>query len=361
MFSLSWLSHDQATAMSAGVRWAKLAGRTDTARGEAILQQIDMLANLESRPRENLKFVQQLRSQLHQLKATEKQIDAIDIEQQLTERFGQFRQQSMLLDSMRQSIRAIPSVATRDLFLRSMQKNVADAADGLLRLQFDPNDSGFQHYIERWLTERRNDLQLVDSWGNSPIVLPRTFKAFIFSPSHFEDGKLVMGAGIAHLQLPVIQHWYGGADTTTPYPRPGRLTVMMSVNRNSCNVDYLCEQRYAAWRKLYHTFAPRGVDFVLLTETEGYFGLSTLLPTHAEVDSLRVYYKDRLKLPGILGIQETSFVTLPDGRKGKAEGSEFPSGYMMKDGLFWRRSFQDSDLFFEEASAFLEYQLGQSR
>jgi hypothetical protein len=119
-----------------------------------------------------------------------------------------------------------------------------------------------------------------------------------------------------------------------------------------------CAKEYTAYRQLYHEFAPRGVDFILLAKTTGSFGLSTLLPATAEVDSLRHYYLDSLKLPGILGIQETKFATLPDGRKTPMEGAPMPYGIVMQNGFLWPSgAIFGTSAGFENAETFLENQL----
>jgi hypothetical protein len=72
-----------------------------------------------------------------------------------------------------------------------------------------------------------------------------------------------------------------------------------------------------------------------MTTTTGSFGMSTRLSPAAEVDSLRAYFLDRLKLPGILGIQEATFETLADHRKIAVVQTPVASGIVTRDGLFW--------------------------
>jgi hypothetical protein len=113
------------------------------------------------------------------------------------------------------------------------------------------------------------------------------------------------------------------------------LTVISSVEVCETRGSVTCERQYDAWKRLYREFASRGVDFILLTHTTGSFGLSTLLSPEAEVDSLKTYFRDRLKLPGILGVQVTQFQTLPDGRKVPALQPSLGFGIVMRNGLLW--------------------------
>lgn len=106
------------------------------------------------------------------------------------------------------------------------------------------------------------------------------------------------------------QYWFNRPDHTGSLPRPGVMSVIVSFDRNCGGA---CYDMYAAYRRLYEEFAPRGVQFIVMTQTAGYIG-SLRLTSRAEADSLRAYFLDQLQLPGILGIEESTADTLPDGR-----------------------------------------------
>jgi hypothetical protein len=110
-------------------------------------------------------------------------------------------------------------------------------------------------------------------------------------------------------------------------------------------------------RRLYDEFASRGVDFILVVRTTGSFGLSTTLSPQAERDSLRAYYCERRKIPGILAIQETQFVVMPDGRKAPVDLPAVSYGIVTPDGLVWGHTMLATPAGYEDVRAFLTSQL----
>lgn len=108
------------------------------------------------------------------------------------------------------------------------------------------------------------------------------------------------------------QRWFNRSDPTTPLPRPGVPTVIVWMNQN-CGEG--CYQEYAHYRRLYDELTPKGVQFILMTRTQGWRPGSAMLTSDQEVDSIRAYVMDHLKLRGILGVQVTQFQTLADGRR----------------------------------------------
>jgi hypothetical protein len=156
------------------------------------------------------------------------------------------------------------------------------------------------------VVQLQRDYATDDSMRTFVQSLPKTFHAFMMGGS----GGPTMSA---HPATPLhSQHWFHRADTTGILPRPGVLSVIVPVRRNCGEA---CYAEYEAYRRLYTEFAPQGVEFILMTQTMGYSGTSLRLSPTAEVDSIRAYFLDRLKLPGILGVEESVFDTLPDGRK----------------------------------------------
>jgi hypothetical protein len=178
----------------------------------------------------------------------------------------------------------------------------------------------------------------------------------MYTAARVRNDSLVLSMHLQPAPALEVQHWYGRPDTTVTYPRHGTLTLTMHAPR-CVGADTECARTYAAWRQLYARFASRGVDFILLVQTTGSFGLSTLLSPEAEADSLRAYFRDQLKLPGILGIQETKFATLPDGRKVPIQGPPLYSGVVTRDGLYWSGESLGKLFGYEWTVAFLENQL----
>jgi hypothetical protein len=148
-----------------------------------------------------------------------------------------------------------------------------------------------------------------------PVTIPATYAELLSSPLGV-NGRFVITLNVRPARPISAQHWFGRPDSTVSYPRKGTPTVVFSVDHINS------EESAAAYRRLYDEFAGKGVEFILLARTDGAFGRSTLLSAHAEVDSLRTYYRSELRLPGILAIGETHFDTLPDGRRGRIKGAE---------------------------------------
>jgi hypothetical protein len=169
----------------------------------------------------------------------------------------------------------------------------------------------------------------------------------MYDPNYVRNDSLVISLHVVPASPIMTQHWYGRPDTAVTYPRRGVTTVLLKMHLCDAWESNPCAQMYAAWRRLYATYAPRGVDFVILLQTRGSFGLSTRLPAQAEADSLRAYFVDHLKLPGIVGVTETPFTTLPDGRKVAAGGAPDYRGVVTRDGMYW-------PLGFEQISGFLK-------
>lgn len=162
----------------------------------------------------------------------------------------------------------------------------------------------------------------------------RTFVQWLPNTFH----ALMMGSGRgptmgAHPSTPLqAQHWFHRTDTTGTLPHPGVLSVIVPVRRNCGDA---CYAEYEAYRRLYAEFAPHGVEFILMTQTMGYSGKSVRLSPAAEVDSIRAYFLDRLKLPGMLGVEESVFDSLPDGRKVMRPSlNDLPSSLLMSTWVY---------------------------
>jgi hypothetical protein len=132
-------------------------------------------------------------------------------------------------------------------------------------------------------------------------------------------------------------HWYPVSDDTVARPRRGVVTLVVSVNAN-CGGG--CYSQYAVLRRLQAAYAARGLQIVMLASTHGYFrNQPEPLPAH-EAEQSRHYVLDFLKLPGVLGVEETKFSFRDDGMRLNMPG-ETPQGYFRgrdavvvgKDGL----------------------------
>jgi hypothetical protein len=216
-----------------------------------------------------------------------------------------------------------------------MLQSIAHVGQARFYFPFDLDSPKFKAEIERTLPQAQRDLDTV----KAPIIVPQSFQEFTYSKTGSRNDSLVVGMHLQASAPIVAQYWYGRPDSGSTYlaayPRPGVLTVISSVEVCAVKQSISCERQYNAWRHLYQEFAPRGVDFILLTHTTGSFGSSTLLSPEAEVDSLKTYFRNRLKLPGILGIQVTQFQTLPDGRKVPVFQPSLGFGIVMRNGLLW--------------------------
>lgn len=337
LFRIDILAGHDGQAQAVGARWTQTAGTQDTARGEALLRQLQWL--LETRPRttQRIERAQHVLTELRALGpgAVEEQVDALMFLQSVANMTGAYGQQLTWVETARQLMRSIPSARQRQYFLTTMIVAIATASGDLFHAPFDLTASTLQKTVEQGLVQARRDLDTVDTRHQARIIVPTTFHDFAYAPITQRNDSLYSGMRLDTITPPVAQHWYGRPDTTVSYPRHGVMTVIMQLRMCSASNSINCEKEYVAYRQLYHEFASHGVDFIILARTIGSFGLSTVLSPSAEVDSLRHYYLEQLKLPGILGIQETQFGTLPDGRKVATEIAPMPYGIVMRNGIFW--------------------------
>jgi hypothetical protein len=78
-------------------------------------------------------------------------------------------------------------------------------------------------------------------------------------------------------------------------------------------------------RYLDREYQTKGLEIILITETAGFFRTQLMETTAEEIELVRNFYLNFLKLPVTLGIDETRFSRLPDGRR-------------MPEPVAWRRS-----------------------
>jgi hypothetical protein len=114
-------------------------------------------------------------------------------------------------------------------------------------------------------------------------------------------------------------YWLNRPDTTTPWPQIGVPTILVRAQQN-CG-DH-CVDTYARIRRMYETFAPKGVQFILVTNTQGYSRKSLSQSVREEVDSIKSYFNHRLGAAIPIAVFESQFGTTPDGRRYPIEESK---------------------------------------
>jgi hypothetical protein len=103
-------------------------------------------------------------------------------------------------------------------------------------------------------------------------------------------------------------HWYGPSHITA-WPVPGHVALLFWLDNRDGGAEY---SQYALFRRLHKTFGD-SLTIVLMTKTHGYADF-TPMPAAQEAERIRAYYLDYLKLPVTVGVLETPFTVLADGR-----------------------------------------------
>jgi hypothetical protein len=114
--------------------------------------------------------------------------------------------------------------------------------------------------------------------------------------------------------VPSIQasDWFNMGGDTSARPRRGVVTFVHFVNAN-CGGG--CYRDYAILRRLQALYGPRGFEIVLVSGTSGFFRTQMQTSAEAEIENERRYFEEYLHLPGVLAINATRFVRVPDGRR----------------------------------------------
>lgn len=114
--------------------------------------------------------------------------------------------------------------------------------------------------------------------------------------------------------VPPIQasDWFNTGGDTSARPRRGVVTFVHFVNAN-CGGG--CYRDYAILRRLQALYGPRGFEIVLVGGTSGFFHTQMQTSTEEEIENERRYFEEYLHLPGVLAINATRFVRVPDGRR----------------------------------------------
>lgn len=160
--------------------------------------------------------------------------------------------------------------------------------------------------------------QLMKSLPTSEPELPDSVLTYLSSQLPILENWLNVGytsaIGITGEIPPVVaEHWFAEDGKAISSIDPTAPTLVLRINPHRCNGIY-CDRAYAALSRLAKEFQPRGVQVVLLVSTIGYLHLDVFDKVADEVQAIRVYVQDTLKLPGVLAISESSFFTKADGR-----------------------------------------------
>jgi hypothetical protein len=114
--------------------------------------------------------------------------------------------------------------------------------------------------------------------------------------------------GQAAAPLPA-DHWYGAHGANT-WVVPGKVSLVFPCPDTFCSYDAghgVIHRLHARYRE--------SLAMSIVTRTVGYIHSSAPLAPAAEADSIRSDWQDRLKLPVTVGVEETPFERLPDGRR----------------------------------------------
>ena len=260
------------------------------------------------------------------------------------------------MDTLRQMIRALPDAVRRKKESVFSTYTVVQGINNKLMLSMCFSSTNvffapqFKTAFEQELAQARQDVQLVDLRPESRNYYLNALTFTLHQYMYDSAGGWLHSHPAQSL---VAQRWFHRPDSTVTYPRPGVPTVVVRLNSDKDCIES-CAARYAKIRRLYTEFAPKGVDFILFTNTRGYIGLSNMLPLAAEIDSLRSLYLDSLKLPGILAIEETQFQTLDGLRQPKpfatANADVYAGDFYVVDrnGMVWSSMFQQDEKVLED-------------
>lgn len=329
------LAEQDSLAAAVTARWLQRVLVRDTvARAERLLWAMQLEMGIRPRTVPRLRLMQHELAALRALGPTaiEQQIDALSVIRQFAGAVGDLSWNFASADTLRQMVVHIPAPTVRELF----RDELTDAYFTWLNIFNFPADFAspqFRTSVTRGLIQYKHDLASVDVSHESRESIPSVYDSLVVDNTyqHPPDSSAVRYY-VNRVRPLAVQHWFHRPDTMTTYPRLGVPTVIVLFDPTSSTLD----REIASYRRLYAEFAPKGVDFIVLTQTKGFFGKSTRLPIAAEVDSERAFFLDHLKLPGILGIVETRLKKLPDGRVQEIQDAGgIYSGSVTRDGMVW--------------------------
>ncbi len=109
------------------------------------------------------------------------------------------------------------------------------------------------------------------------------------------------------------KHWfYAEGMTPEKFPWEGQPTLVAFVYPN-CGGQ--CYPQYSFLRMLHDKFGARGLRILIVARTSGFFRSEAMDVPSQEVELIRKYYLDFLKMPVTLVVDESRFNRLPDGRR----------------------------------------------
>lgn len=109
------------------------------------------------------------------------------------------------------------------------------------------------------------------------------------------------------------KHWfYAEGEAPGKFPWEGQVTLVAFVHPN-CGGP--CYQEYSFLRMVHKKFAARGLRILFVARTSGFFRTEAIDVPSQEVELIRKYYLDFLKMPVTLAVDESRFNRLPDGRR----------------------------------------------
>lgn len=109
---------------------------------------------------------------------------------------------------------------------------------------------------------------------------------------------------------PVRADWWMGSPGDTVFPKSNTVTLAIFVHPGNLGFPTI-----ATIRRLHDEFASRGLDFVLMTYTTGYFRTAVTPKPSTEVQEFQRWFVDYLHLPLTMAVEESQFGRLPDGRR----------------------------------------------
>jgi hypothetical protein len=125
------------------------------------------------------------------------------------------------------------------------------------------------------------------------------------------------------------KYWYGTHGENT-WVVPGKASLLVIVPDANEMPNY---GQYTILRKLHEKYGD-ALNITVMSRTVGYIHDSPPLGPAQEADSIRAYFQNFLKLPVTVGVIETPFHRLPDGRRVNGPVSfEAQNAYMHGDVL----------------------------
>lgn len=104
--------------------------------------------------------------------------------------------------------------------------------------------------------------------------------------------------------------WFS-QDSSHVKPTLGKVTLVVRASKG----DGLMSGTMAMFKRLYDRYHEQGLDIVLVLRTQGYSWSSPPQSPADEAKTIAWYYRDYLKLPFTVVVEETPFTRQPDGRR----------------------------------------------